>query len=312
MRRSPSTSDGGPLDGYLNVLKPPAMTSFDVVARVRSITGQRRVGHAGTLDPAAIGVLPIAIGRATPTLGSPVWDRKLYWADVRFGTATDTDDAEGQPVVTGSPAEITADRLTSALSAFVGDIEQRPPAYSAVQVDGQRAYAAARRGSAPDLPARPARVDAIRLTGWDGSVATMLVQCGSGTYIRSIARDLGPVLGCPAHLARLVRLRVGPFTIEDALDLRDLALLAEQGAWERILAPADLVFATLPAVVAADERELSYAQGREWPATNGGVDVGRATRIYTAGGRYLGLGQRTPLGRWQPIRGLPRVTAAEA
>jgi tRNA pseudouridine55 synthase len=312
LRRSASTSGGGPRDGYLNVLKPPAMTSFDVVARVRAITGQRRVGHAGTLDPAAIGVLPIALGRATPTLGSPIWDRKLYWADVRFGTATDTDDAEGQIVATGSPAGISAGQVTAALRTFVGDIDQRPPAYSAIQVDGQRAYKAARRGATPDLPTRPARVDAIRLCGWDNYLATILVQCGSGTYIRSIARDLGAMLGCPAHLARLVRLRVGPFAISDALDLRELAALANEGAWDRILAPADIVFTDLPAVLVADTRAQDYAAGREWPAARANEAVAIAARLYTVGGQFLGLGQRTRLARWQPVRGLSRVTAEEA
>jgi tRNA pseudouridine55 synthase len=122
VRRNLAKGEGEPLHGYLNVLKPPSMTSFDVVSRVRAITRQRRVGHAGTLDPAAIGVLPVAIGRATPTLSSPLWDCKLYWADVQFGTATDTDDAEGRPVGFGSPQTITSESIVSALPQFLGDI----------------------------------------------------------------------------------------------------------------------------------------------------------------------------------------------
>ena len=198
LKRNPAS--GEPLSGYLNVLKPPGMTSFDVVARVRSITGQRRVGHAGTLDPAAVGVLCVALGRATATLGSPLWDRKLYWADVRFGTATDTDDADGRTTEMGSPDSLTMERLRAGLEPFVGDIAQRPPAYSAVQVGGQRSYVAARRGQLAELPPRPARVDAIALQSWEPPVASLLLQCGSGTYVRAIARDWGRAVGCPAHL----------------------------------------------------------------------------------------------------------------
>ncbi len=316
MRRNPSTSEGGPLDGYLNVLKPPALTSFDVVARIRSITGERRIGHAGTLDPAAIGVLPVALGRATRTLGSMLWDRKLYWADVKFGIATDTDDAEGRPIAIGVPPVLTREQVAAALERFIGDIEQRPPAYSAVQMAGQRAYAAARRGVTPDLPARIARVDAIGLMGWDGDVATVVVQCGSGTYIRAIARDLGTMLGCPAHLACLVRLRVGPFAIDDAVDLRDLVAIGEQGAWDRVLWAADLLFDDLAAIITDDERSQDYVHGREWRASD--VTSSRETedastaRVYTQTGRFLGLGQRTGLGRWQPLRGLPRSSMVRA
>ncbi len=311
MERSPTRRDGDPLDGYLNLLKPPSMTSFDVVARIRRLTGQRRVGHAGTLDPAAVGVLPVALGRATATLDSPVWDRKLYWADVRFGTATDTDDAEGRPIAVGDPRSLTADILTTALRELVGDIQQRPPAYSAVQVQGQRAYAAARRGVAVELPARSARVDAIRLIAWDDAVATLLVQCGSGTYIRAIARDLGVSVGCPAHLAALVRARVGPFVITDALDLRELAALAECDVWDRVLVPSDILFGALPAAIIDDQRAADYALGHEWPAATVGSSQRIAARLYTRAGQYLGLGQQTSLGRWQPLRGLPRPQSAE-
>src|SRR6266542_2098490 len=138
------------LHGYLNVLKPPGWTSHDVVARLRRLSGQKRIGHTGTLDPAAVGVLPIAFGRATRTASSSAWDRKLYWADVCFGSATDTDDATGQVVATSTRASPDRQTVLVALGAFVGDIAQRPPAFSAVHVDGRRAYAEARRGRSPE------------------------------------------------------------------------------------------------------------------------------------------------------------------
>src|SRR5438309_3848819 len=131
------------LHGYLNVLKPGGWTSHDIVARLRRLSGQRRIGHTGTLDPAAVGVLPIAFGRATRTASSTAWDRKLYWADIGFGSATDTDDATGRVVATSTNGIPVRETIISALHAFVGDIAQRPPAYSAVHVDGRRAYAEA-------------------------------------------------------------------------------------------------------------------------------------------------------------------------
>lgn len=306
------TSGGGEqsLTGYLNILKPPASTSFGVVARIRRLTGQRRVGHAGTLDPAAVGVLPVALGRATTTLASQIWDRKLYWADIAFGTATDTDDAEGRPIATGSPAGLSAARVSAALTQFLGEIEQRPPVYSAVQVGGRRAYVSARRGDRVSLAPRRVRVDAIALTGWRSPLASILVQCGSGTYIRAIARDLGEALGCPAHLARLVRLRVGPFRIRDALDLRTLEWVAQHRSWDRVLWPPDFVAAELPAMIARDERAADYADGREWPAAPSERPSAPVCRIYTASGRYLGLARRTHTMRWQPIRGLPQKPLA--
>jgi tRNA pseudouridine55 synthase len=305
VKRNPATIDGEPLYGYLNVLKPPAMTSFDVVARVRSLTGQRRVGHAGTLDPAAVGVLPVALGRATPTLSSPLWDRKLYWADIGFGTATDTDDGEGQPIAVGSPDAITADRIMAALPQFLGDIEQRPPAFSAIHVEGRRSYVSARRGEVAELPARLAHVDGITLTCWDSPVASLRVQCGSGTYIRAIARDLGAALGCPAHMAHLVRLRVGPFSIEESLDLRALEAIADAGAWERVLYPADIVATERSAIVAPMARAQDYAQGREWSSDTPADQSETTVRLYTADGRFRGVARRTDRRRWQPLRGLP-------
>src|SRR6266542_3538594 len=167
------------LEGYLNVLKPPGWTSHDVVARLRRLTGQRRIGHAGTLDPAAIGVLPVALGRATRTTAGNAWDRKLYWADVRFGTATDTDDATGTVIEAGRSEGVTLEACVSALARFIGEIDQRPPAYSAVHIDGRRAYAEARRGRTEELPLKRVRIDAINVVGCRPPVLSLLVQCHS-------------------------------------------------------------------------------------------------------------------------------------
>ena len=292
------------LDGYVNVLKPAGLTSHDVVARLRRWSGQRRVGHTGTLDPGAVGVLPVAIGRATRTAGSQAWDRKVYWGDVRFGFSTTTDDAEGEIRATGVSVELDGSTVVDALQGFVGDILQRPPAYSALHIEGgERAYHRARTGAATVLPVRPARVDAIEVIGWAPPELSLLVQCHSGTYLRSIARDLGEAVGCPAHLAALVRLRVGPFAIGDALDLDTLAELPPEG-WERVIWPPDVVGMEVGVLIAGPGRKEDFAHGRAWRSRE--PDFHRTNselawaRTYTNDGEFLGFARAVPEGGWAP------------
>jgi len=294
------------LNGYLNVFKPPGITSHDVIRRLRRLTGLRRIGHAGTLDPAAVGVLPVALGRATRTLASRAWDAKLYLADVRLGAATDTDDAGGAVVATGTFDAVDEPSIQRGLTQFVGDIRQRPPAYSAVHTGGGRAYMRARRGQATDLPARMVRVDAVGLVAWARPVLTLLVQCRSGTYVRSIARDFGSAVGCPAHLDGLVRLRVGPFRVEDALGLETLALVAELEAWDSVLWPADVAAWELPAIIAPESRALDLGHGRPWRACDAlGNPRGQFdARVYDAEGALLGFARRSREGLWHPLRGI--------
>ncbi len=315
------------LHGYLNVLKPPGWTSHDVVARLRRISGQRRIGHTGTLDPAAVGVLPVALGRATRTTSSSSWDRKVYWADVRFGAATDTDDATGRVLATGSAEGVKLDDCAAALRGFLGDTQQRPPAYSAVHVDGRRAYAEARRGRAANLPARSVRVDAISIVAWRRPDLSLVIQCRSGTYIRSIARDLGAAVGCPAHLGALVRLRVGPFDIRHGLMLDRLEQLANAASLESALWGVDVAGWDLDAIITARERALDFEHGRAWPLdpmqteavdhavirenADGAIegDAPRKSdeglvRVYDEDGAFLGLVEAIN-GLWQPRLAIP-------
>ena len=288
-------------DGYLNVMKPPGMTSHDVVARVRRIAGERRVGHAGTLDPEAIGVLPVAIGRrATRTVSSPTWDVKCYAADVRFGLSTSTDDASGEPVGHGDPTRLTPDAITRALSGFVGTIEQRPPSYSAVHVEGVRSYQRARRGHAEPPPARSVRVDAIRVLRWSNPRLMLLIQCRSGTYIRSIARDLGVALLCPSHLESLLRLRVGPFRLEDAVTIELLQSLRASQGWRDNLWPIDVVAPLLPSLIADSDRQRDFAHGRSWAAETSATE-GSVVNVYDQHGEFLGFAQLRA-GLWSPVR----------
>jgi tRNA pseudouridine55 synthase len=213
--------------GLVVVDKPAGMTSHDVVARVRRLAGTRKVGHAGTLDPMATGVLLVGVNRATRLLGHLTLTEKAYDATVRLGSATSTDDAEGQVISTRPTDRLTEDQVRTAATRFVGDIEQVPSSVSAIKVDGQRAYARVRAGEDVRLPARAVTVHElavgeVRRTG--GALdMDISVRCSSGTYIRAIARDLGARLGVGGHLIALRRSAVGPFTLADATSLEALA-----------------------------------------------------------------------------------------
>ena len=295
------------LDGYLNVLKPPGWTSHDVVARLRGVTGTRRIGHTGTLDPAAIGVLPVALGRATRTVSSPTWDDKEYLADIEFGVATDTDDAEGQAIATGDATALDCATVRAFLPSFVGRISQRPPAYSAVHVRGERAYHRARRGALDLPPERLVQIDAISVEDWRPPTLSIRITCHSGTYIRSIARDLGAMAGCPAHLAALVRLRVGPFGLGSTLDLAGAAAVAAENTWEQVIWPLDVATRHLGAIVVPAARTADMEHGKAWSMLldfpDRTIHDGETASAYTANGAILGLvtGRN---GWWQPARGL--------
>jgi tRNA pseudouridine55 synthase len=209
--------------GLVVVDKPAGMTSHDVVARVRRLAGTRKVGHAGTLDPMATGVLLLGVNRATRLLGHLTLTEKGYDATVRLGVATTTDDAEGEPVSTSSAAAVTDEQVAAAFAALVGDIEQVPSSVSAIKVDGRRAYARVRAGETVELPARPVTVHAITVgaTRRHGEVVDvdLSVRCSSGTYVRALARDAGARLGVGGHLTALRRTAVGPFGLGDAATL---------------------------------------------------------------------------------------------
>jgi tRNA pseudouridine55 synthase len=222
----PKNSGPPPRGGLVVVDKPGGMTSHDVVARVRRLAGTRRVGHAGTLDPMATGVLLVGVGRATRLLGHLALHDKDYLATARLGESTDTDDAEGNVVATRSSSGITTDAITAAAGGFVGDIEQRPPGVSAIKVDGKRAYARVRAGEDVVLPSRRVHVEQLEIQGVraNGELVDVdfEVRCSSGTYVRAIARDLGEKLGVGGHLTALRRTRVGGFDLSVAHSLASL------------------------------------------------------------------------------------------
>lgn len=248
--------------GILNVNKAPELTSFRVVSVVRRGTGIKRVGHAGTLDPMATGVLLILLGQASRVSEYLMDLPKTYRATITLGVETDSYDAEGAVVSTASVSGVSREDVERVLTGYVGVIEQTPPAYSAVKIDGQPAYKKARRGETVALKARPAQIYRIDLLRFEPPELEIEVECGKGTYVRSLAHDIGRDLGCGAHLSALERTRVGPFTVESAVDVETLRAALEAGTWEELVLPLDYGLIALPAVTLDIEEEEDIRQGQ--------------------------------------------------
>jgi tRNA pseudouridine55 synthase len=279
-------------DGILCIDKEPGWTSHDVVAKVRRLTGQRKAGHTGTLDPAATGLLVVCLGRATRVIEYMSGHDKEYSGIVRLGFTTDSDDAEGQVITTALVPPLGDADLRSLEQQFTGRLEQRPPAFSAVHVGGQRAYRVARAGGAPDIEPRPVRIDEMRVELLEPGLLGIHVVCGPGTYVRSLARDIGAALGCGAHLASLKRLRSGPFSLATALTLQEMAQAVEEGRLEEWLAPADEGLLDRDAVIISKEHEATLADGQAVRCAP--VRPAEVARIYGAGGGFLGVARVEP------------------
>jgi tRNA pseudouridine55 synthase len=268
MSRRDQTSRTGPeLDGVLVVAKPAGPTSHDIVALVRRLTGVRRVGHGGTLDPFAAGVLPIFVGRATRVAEYHLGDRKEYRADVLLGARSTTDDRDGELTPSGAPLPERA-AVEEALAAFRGEIDQVPPDYSAVRISGRHAYELARHGQKPDLHARHVTVERLDLTAWDGAtdperpMLTLEVRCSAGTYVRAIARDLGEALGCGAYLGALTRTASGPFRLADAHSLDAVREALANGRAQSLLLPTDVGLDVYPRIELPSDELGALARGQ--------------------------------------------------
>jgi tRNA pseudouridine55 synthase len=270
--------------GLVVVDKPAGLTSHDVVARVRRLAGTRKVGHAGTLDPMATGVLVLGVERATRLLGHLLLTDKVYDATIRLGASTTTDDAEGEVTARASTDHLTEESLLTALSSFVGEIDQVPSTVSAIKVDGRRAYERVRAGEQVELAARRVRVDSIEVhrTQRDGGHldVDVSVGCSSGTYIRALARDLGEQLGTGGHLTALRRTAVGPFTLDHARTLEELA--EDFG----VLPIAEAARTGFPAVDLDEGRATDVRFGRKLQ-----VDLGASgpVALFAPDGEFLAL-----------------------
>jgi tRNA pseudouridine55 synthase len=273
---------GLPISGWLVFDKPLGMTSTQAVTRVRHLYGAAKAGHAGTLDPLATGVLPIALGEATKTVPFAMDGSKEYRFTVRFGASTDTDDAQGQ-VIAESDKRPSRPEIEAALPAFIGEISQVPPRYSALKVDGARAYDLARDEQEFELTPRPAYVASLNIIDMpDADHALLHTECGKGTYVRALARDLGEALGTLAHVETLRRTRVGAFTEKDALPLVKLEELGHSAAGRDallgVLRPVETALDDIPALAISgqDAARLKRGQpvlirGRDAPILNGPV-----------------------------------------
>ncbi|NCO38455.1 MAG: tRNA pseudouridine(55) synthase TruB [Armatimonadetes bacterium CG_4_10_14_3_um_filter_66_18] len=237
--------------GLLNVLKPPGMTSHDVVASVRRLTGVKRVGHAGTLDPGAAGVLVVGLGRATRVLEYIQLFDKEYWAELNFGCETDSQDSEGEVTVRGDTVRLDESAVREALASFLGESVQMPPMHSALKHQGRPLYRYAREGKEVERQPRPVTLFRCELLDYEAGppgVARFAVVCSSGTYVRTLCEDLGRRLGLPAHLGFLVRTAVGPFALADAFTLEALAVAQAQGTLIECSRPLTDGLAHLPSL----------------------------------------------------------------
>ena len=253
---------GNPIHGWLVIDKPAGMSSSAVVGRVKRLTGAAKVGHAGTLDPLATGVLPMALGEATKTVSFLMDSTKAYRFTVRWGEARDTDDAEGKVTAT-SDARPSEAEIVAALAAFRGEIEQTPPAFSAIKVAGERAYDLARRDEAPDLRSRTVTIHALELIARpDPDHAEFRAVSGKGAYMRSLARDIARALGTVGHVAALRRTAVGPFDESRAISLAMLESLGHSAPLSGRLLPVETVLDDIPALALTETeaRKLSHGQ----------------------------------------------------
>ena len=300
------------MHGFFNINKPAGLTSHDVVYRVRKWSGVRQVGHGGTLDPDATGVLPLGLGHGTRLLEF-LPDIKVYQAAIEFGRATDTYDASGTVVEEHDPSFLTRDMVAEVLDRFIGEVPQQPPAYSALRHQGTRLYRLARKGIAVEAPPRMVRIDSITLVHWDPPVAWTVVACRRGTYMRSLAHDAGRLLGCGGHLQELSRLQDGEFRIEESVALDDLRMAFEAGEAAPLLHPLETPVRSWPAVRLTGTEERDVLQGRALCAHDsrltGAPPAGGTQRCRAHGlaGHLVALLQReTGDPCWHPFKVFPQ------
>ena len=274
-------------NGIIVIDKPPDWTSHDVVAKLRGLLRERRVGHAGTLDPMATGVLPVFVGRATRAVEYAAEADKEYLAEIQLGVITDTQDLTGTVGET-RPVDAGRDRVEAALEDFRGEIWQTPPMYSAVKVGGKKLYELARRGQEVERAARPVTIHALTLEGETGPGRYRLrVGCSKGTYVRTLCHDLGLRLGCGGTLAALRRTRSAGFSLEEAVTLEQVQAAADRGEAQGLLLPVDSYFAQCPETRVEARDEARIRNGGAVPC---GLPPGRY-RVYGAGGEFLMLGE---------------------
>ena len=298
------------MDGIFNLYKPLGLLSHQVVAAVRRASGEKRVGHAGTLDPGAEGVLLVCVGPATRVTEYLMRGTKVYCAEICLGTSTDTYDGEGRVTRCASVEGIGRVEVEAALATLVGHIEQRPPAYSAIKQQGVPLYRLARQGLPVEPPRREVEVHEAHLLAWLSPLLRVEFRCSPGTYVRSLAHALGQRLGCGAHLSHLVRLASGRFTIREAIDLTTFLEAIEQGYWPEFAYSIDEALLGMDVVLLGAEQEHLFRNGGDWVATRNNdcspthhvantSALGVKARCYSLDGEMLGIAELRD-GRWWP------------
>lgn len=278
------------MEGVLNINKPPGPTSFKIVSLIRRRSGERKVGHAGTLDPLAGGILPICLGQATKIVPFIMGFPKTYKAVIELGISTDTYDAGGRIIAQKDPSYVTREMVEEALGKFKGEIWQRPPPYSAVKVEGRPLYSLARKGIMVEPQPRRVKIFKIELLSWQPPLFSLEIECGKGTYIRSLAQDLGEFLGCGAYVKETTRTKYGIFTLEQSITIPQLEEAFSSGKWKEFLYPIDKVLSHFPAIILGKEKERLLRREGFLPLVGAErPQIGEMRRVYTIGGSFLAL-----------------------
>lgn len=291
------------IHGIVNINKSPGATSMDMVRMVKRLTQLRHVGHGGTLDPVASGVLPICIGQATRAMEYLIQNKKSYWCRLRLGITTDTYDSLGVVTSEGDASQVTREQVEQLTAQFTGLIAQLPPMYSALKHKGKRLYELAREGVEVEREARQVNVYQLEIHNWAPPFVEIEVECGRGLYMRSLAHDIGQVLGCGAHLESLIRQRTGALRIEDSITPEEFQSAVEEGDWQKLVQPTDVVLIHLDSVEVDSRAERALRNGQPAslpPRTHYASHLERC-RAYSADGRFIGVVRFNKARReWEP------------
>lgn len=285
------------IDGIINVYKEPGYTSHDVVAKLRGILKQKKIGHTGTLDPEAQGVLPVCLGNATKVCDMLTDQTKEYRAVLLLGVSTDTQDAVGS-ILRERTVCCTEEQVREAIAGFVGAQEQIPPMYSALKVNGKKLYELARQGVEVERKPRRITIETIRVNEIRLPEVDLTVACSKGTYIRTLCNDIGEALGCGGCMKSLLRTRAGSFCVEESVRLDEVARCREEGALDKVVRPTDSVFLHLPKLVLSPDAERLVRNGNPLRAglfpAGAGCRAGEQYRLYGSGGKFLAVYEWNP------------------
>ena len=283
------------IHGIINVYKEKGFTSHDVVAKLRGIVGQKKIGHTGTLDPDATGVLPVCLGKATKLCDLLTDKNKTYEAVLLLGKTTDTQDITGEVLEEKSTEALTEEKVREAIEGFIGDYEQIPPMYSALKVNGKKLYELAREGKVIERKARPVKILDIQILEIDLPKVRMEVSCSKGTYIRTLCHDIGEKLGCGGCMESLIRTRVSTFRIEDAKTLDEIETLKQEGKLAELLVPIDAMFPSYPMITVKDDWKAFAKNGNpldlKMLKEACGQDEETQVRLYDESGKFIAIYQ---------------------